>query len=361
MRARERFAAGVIVVAVAARLAGSQGFDRRQVERLENALRQEGEAVVALADAADDSPDPDDFSLTWRSDFFKAQSGTFVPFIVGIAAKGRRVPAALLYVRVARRAADGGDGRARRTPATERSSYPFEEIYPIEWSAAPGQPLRVVRGFSIAPGEYEVTVVVRERDRDGDRGRRPLAAVLRQPVSVPDYGTTALATSSVIVADRLTDLREPPAGPLAERPYVIGAREILPSADGDFRRSEELIVVFLIYNPAVTRDKHFDLEVEYHFFRKSPDAGGAPGAPPFGRDVPAALPGEVYVNRTEPQRFTPLVLGPPFDPAAGQPVMAGQGVPLSGFTVGDYRLAITVTDLVSGQSIERQIVFRVRS
>ena len=41
--------------------------------------------------------------------------------------------------------------------------------------------------------------------------------------------------------------------------------------------------------------------------------------------------------------------------------MAGQGVPLSGFTVGDYRLSITVTDLVSGQSIERQIDFRVRS
>ena len=310
MRARERFAAGVIVVAVAARLAGSQGFDRRQVERIEHALRQEGEAVVALADAIDDSSDPDDFSLTWRSDFFKAQSGTFVPFIVGIAAKGRRVPAALLYVRVTRRAAADSDGRARRTPAAERSAYPFEEIYPVEWSAPPGQLLRVVRGFSIAPGEYDVTVVVRERDRDGDRGRRPLAAVLRQPVSVPDFGTAALATSSVIVADQLTELREPPAGPLAERPYVIGAREILPAADGDFHRSEELIVVFLIYNPAVTRDKHFDLEVDDHFFRKSPDARGGPVAPSAGRDVPAALPGEVYVNRTEPQRFTPLVLGP---------------------------------------------------
>jgi hypothetical protein len=353
MRARERFAAGVIVaVAVAARLAGSQSLDRRQVERLEHALRQEGEAVVALADAADDTSDPADFSLTWRADFFKAQSGTFVPFIVGIAPKGRRVPAALLYVRLARRAAPS---------APTGTTYPFEEIYPIEWSAPPGQPLRVVRGFSIAPGEYDVTVVVRERDRSTDRSRRRLAAVWRQPLSVPDYGTPGLATSSVIVANDLTELAEPPAATLAERPYVIGAREILPAPDSVFRKAEELIVVFLIYNPTVTRDKHFDLEVEYHFFRKGPAARGGPGGPSPGRPVPAALPGEIYVNRTEPQRFTPVLLGPSFDPAAGQPVMAGQGVPLSGFAAGDYRLAITVTDVVSGQSIEREIEFSVRS
>src|SRR5687767_11345138 len=101
MRARERFAWGVLAaVAVGVRLAAAQNLDRRQLERLEEALRQEGQAVVALADASADEHPRADFSLTWRHDFFKAQTGTFVPFIVGIVAEERRVSAALLYVRV---------------------------------------------------------------------------------------------------------------------------------------------------------------------------------------------------------------------------------------------------------------------
>ena len=40
--------------------------------------------------------------------------------------------------------------------------------------------------------------------------------------------------------------------------------------------------------------------------------------------------------------------------------MAGQGVPLAGFQEGDYRLAIKVTDLSSGRSISREVMFTVR-
>jgi hypothetical protein len=40
--------------------------------------------------------------------------------------------------------------------------------------------------------------------------------------------------------------------------------------------------------------------------------------------------------------------------------MAGQGVPLAGFEEGEYRLAIKVTDMVSGRSIERHLLFTVR-
>jgi hypothetical protein len=125
-----------------------------------------------------------------------------------------------------------------------------------------------------------------------------------------------------------------------------------------FRRSEELIVVFLIYNPLVTTDKQFDLEVEYHFFRKS--AVGPLDQQPAVPAGLAALPGERYFNRTEPQRFNPAILGPPFDPGSGQPVMAGQGVPLAGFPEGDYRLLIRVTDRIARRSLERQVGFTVR-
>jgi hypothetical protein len=348
MRAGQRFAVGVLAaVAVGGRLVAAQTLDRRQLERIEQTLRQEGQAIVALADAAaQGSSGPADFSLRWHNDFFKAQNGTFVPFVVSIsvAAPQGKPPAALLYVRAARRAADESDGKRRpRRGADEPSAYPFEEIYPIDLAADAGNPVRIARGFSLSPGHYDLIVVVREREREDDRGRKRLAGVLRQALSVPDFSTGELMTSTVIVADRLTMLPSPgPSAQLQDRPYVVAGREIQPASDLLFRRDEELIVVFLVYNPAVRSDKHFDLEVEYHFFRNSG-------------------PGEAYFNRTEPQRFTPGSLGPQYDPSAGQPLMAGQGVPLAGFEDGDYRLAIKVTDLVSSRSLSREISFSVRS
>ncbi|MGH9373674.1 MAG: hypothetical protein ACRD15_19310 [Vicinamibacterales bacterium] len=364
MRARERFALGVLAtLAVGGRLAAAQTFDRRQLDRIERALQQEAQAVVELADASDD-PDPTDFFLTWRNDFFKAQAGTFVPFVVTIDTKSRKPPRVFLYVRVARRVpGDVGQRRGRRgTDSGDSTPHPFEEIYPVDLAGDRGQPTRIARGFAIEPGEYDLTVVVRERERREDRGRRRMAGVLRRELNVPDYSTPELTTSTIVLADELTMLDQaPPPGELTEHPYVIGLRDIQPAVDAVFRRTEELIVIFLVYNPSVRADEHFDLEVEYHFFRKASQGAGVPARPSGDRAAPAAQPGETYVNRTEPQRFNPQVLGTRFDPSAGQPVMAGQGVPLAGFQEGEYRLTITVTDLVSGQSIERQVLFTVGS
>ena len=151
-----------------------------------------------------------------------------------------------------------------------------------------------------------------------------------QPLTVPDFRNGELTTSSVILADRLTVLSAPlTADQLVERPYVIGQNEITPAADHRFRRSEELVVVFLVYNPTVTSEKHFDLQVEYHFFQRVRRAGSRrarrPGSHPPARD------GERYFNHTDPQRFNPAIMGAQFDPGAGHPVLAGQGIPLAGF------------------------------
>ena len=65
------------------------------------------------------------------------------------------------------------------------------------------------------------------------------------------------------------------------------------------------------------------------------------------------------MTRTNPQRFTPPVMGAQFDPAAGQPMLAGQGIPLSSFQGGEYRLGITVTDLLSRKKVSRDVTFTV--
>jgi hypothetical protein len=368
MRGRERFTQGLVVVLAISGHAAAQTLDRRQLERIEQTLQQEGRAVVALADAAMGRESlPADFALTWRHDFLRAQTGTFIPFVVAITPREARPSAVLLYVRASRQGADAGDDRraARdRRPGTGGESvvYPFEEIYPVDLPVEKGTSARVMRGFSLSPGDYDVTVVVRERERGEERGRRRMAAALRQTLRVPDFSTGELATSTIMLADGLTILREPlSAAELRQRPYVIGIRDIHPAVDSVLSRSEELIVVFLVYNPAVTAEQHFDLEVEYHFLRKnSAGSGGEFQTVAAPKDL-TILPGERYVNRTEPQRFNPAVLGAGFDPRSGQPVMAGQGVPLAGFQDGDYRLSIRVKDLVSGRTIERDVTFTVRS
>ena len=64
------------------------------------------------------------------------------------------------------------------------------------------------------------------------------------------------------------------------------------------------------------------------------------------------------MTRTNPQRFNPSLMGNRFDPV-GAPVLAGQGILLSSFEPGEYRLGITVTDLLSRKSLSRDVTFTV--
>jgi hypothetical protein len=355
----------------------------RRRERLTDSQRQEGQAVLAIADAAMGARQaelPADFRLRWRNAFLKAQQGTFVPFTLFVDSPGALPDGVLLYVRAVRRQSVSSDvrlpasaARATRTPRPPpgRSSstikpslgeveYPVDAIFPVDLKPESPHAASVSRGFSIAPGDYDVYVVVRERQAGVPVRNTPRAAVLSQPLAVPDFWNGELTTSSVILADRLTVIKEPlTADELVERPYVIGQNEVTPASDSTFRRAEELVVVLLVYNPTVTPEKHFDLQVEYHFFQLVGETS-TPEAVPSGSHPPARA-GERYFNHTDPQRFNPAIMGAQFDPGAGQPVLAGQGIPLGSFDRGDYRLAIKVIDLLSGKFVTRDVTFTVGS
>jgi hypothetical protein len=266
-----------------------------------------------------------------------------------------------MYVRAVRvgtpRVPSASEGRAAATEEGER--FAFDAIFPVPLSAPAGEPYRISRGFAVAPGEYDVYVTVRERPADplSSSPGRLKAAVLKRTLSVPDYWTVELSASTVMLADRIEVLKQP-LGPdeALERPYVIGLNDVKIATSSRFRKNRELIVVFVVYNPMVTADRRFDLQVDYHlFYRVPPGATGAP--PPDG--APQAREGERYVTRTEPQRFNPSVLGSRVDPGAGHPVLAGQGILLSSFQEGDYRLGITITDLLSRKTLTRDVTFTV--
>ena len=349
----------------------SQQYAAAQDEQLERLHRREGEAIIALADAAlAGQPVPSELTIRWQNDVLKAQQGTFVPFVVTIDPVSPAPTGILLYVRLvfrspitppsdadAARRNDRAAGSRRDDEANGPSAV--EEVYPIDLRAAPPGPIRITRGVAARAGEYDLVVVARERVDPGRPSAARRAGALTKRLALPDFTYPELTTSSVILADRLTVLPTAPAEEQAgERPYLIGLSEIQPAADTVFRQAEELIVVFLVYNPAVTPERKFDIEVEYHFFTKT---GGRPAEQQSSASGsrPPARDGERYFNHTKPQRFTPAIMGPQFDPTAGQPLMAGQGVPLAGFPEGEYRLSIQVTDIVTGKTIVRDVSFSV--
>lgn len=357
-RAPAAFTAGdlvrrVVLIATAAVMSASPAAlvdqsGRPRDVRVDAATRRAGEALVALADAyARGERVVSDFDLEWRNDFFKARPGTFIPFSVEFAAGALPEGSALLYVRVERLPSN----RSRtRTPA----AYAYETIFPLRIERSGGDRIHVRRGFAIAPGPYRVLVVL----RGTSAGAPPRTAVVERSLEVPDFWTGDLATSSIMLASRLEPLEEPvPAAELDEDPYAVGSHRIHPAESAVYNRQGELIVVFLVYNPAVGMDRQFDVQVDYHLFRKNPGGGVPPGAGQSA--VPATRPGEYYVTRTNPQRFTPSMMGPRFDPAAGAPVLAGQVIPLAGFEAGDYRLNIVITDLLSRRSLSRDVMFAV--
>jgi hypothetical protein len=330
--------------------------DGRRRDREDEVSQREGAALAGLVDAATSGRVASDFSIAWRNDFFKAQTGTFVPFTVTVAPAQLSAASALMYVRAMRR------GSAVSLGQSGQVRHPFELIFPVQLGGK-DEPVRITRGFALPPGEYDVYVALRERAPDLFASEPRLkAAVLKQPLSVPDFWAGELATSSVVLADRIDPLLEAPAGDDAlERPYVIGESEIHPAQGSSFGKSRELIVVFLIYNARISADRNFDVQVDYHLFRtmvKGAERGDVVEAGPLG-DHPAARAGERYVTHTAPQRFKPAMMGARFDLRTGDPMMAGQGILLSSFEEGEYRLGITVTDLLSRTVVLRDVTFTV--
>ena len=101
-RSGPRWALWMLALSVVSVTAASQGAGRvatRQRDQLVEGQRLEGQAILALADAAMASqrqPSPADFRIRWRNDFLKAQQGTFVPFTLVIEAPGALPGSALV-------------------------------------------------------------------------------------------------------------------------------------------------------------------------------------------------------------------------------------------------------------------------
>jgi hypothetical protein len=280
-------------------------------------------------------PAPTDIQMTITPFFLKSQEQrTFVPFAMTVT--GAPAADAAMMVRVV-------NPSAQPDPKTKKVEYPWEDIHFVPAAQLTGSNIRLNRVFMAAPGTYDVYVALKERlPEKAPKNQVAKMGVTKTQVTVPDFWSGELATSSVIVTDKVNMLTAAPSPEEArERPFVFGAQELIPAADPVFLKSEQLATFFQVYNASLDSAGKPNLLMEYNFHRKE---GGA----------------EKFFNKTNPQTISAANLPATFDPAKF-PVPGGIEVPLASFAEGDYRLEIKITDKNNNKTITRDVNFTVKA
>ncbi len=119
------------------------------------------------------------------------------------------------------------------------------------------------KAFILQPGRYRVDVMVRDVV-SGATGVRHLG------LQVPAFEPGKLATSSVVLAAKLEDMRERPAA----GPFVIGSTKVIPNLSGSFRRGQPLGIYLQVYNAGIDQTTlRPSVDVEYALFRDGKEVG----------------------------------------------------------------------------------------
>jgi hypothetical protein len=336
--------------------ASSIGLLAQKDKKQDEAQKKEIQGIVKIVDdLAAGQPAPNDLSVTWlREDQLKAQGNKqYVPFTVTIDPSKVSGGTVAFYWRVIAKTAMAApepavgqkkdDKKDKDKDKGKKPDYAYEDISFVPVTAGQN-PMRISRSFTVPGGNYDVFVVVKEPtpEKAPKNAPPPKISLLKQSVTVQDFWNGELATSTVILAQRIDPLPAPlTPQQQADRPYALGTMEILPAFDTKLSKKSELSTFMLIYNPKVDSANKPDVAVEYNFYQK---LAGAP---------------EKFFNKTNPQNLNAQTLPPQFDLAAGHQLQSGQAVPLASFPEGDYRLEIKVTDKIANKTLTKEIVFTV--
>ena len=367
-------AAGVLCAAVSVgRTASSQDRSEAQEEELIS-LRT---IIAAALTGQITTGGP----LDWANDSFKAyDQQTFVPFTLSVERSALSTSAVAMHIFVA---PQNGPTPASATASSAVPALPkaaFEDAYHVALGAPTADGVyEIRRGFSAPSGDYDVYVALSESGVSD--GTEPKTVLLKRAVSVPDLWSDTLATSSVILLDRIESLAAPlpPDQHLAD-PYVLGATRLVPRSDRRYLTDESLRTFFLIYNVGLMSDGLPDVTVEFNFY--TPSLGwatfweaiamltgyaGLSTIPPLTAAPLALLVSlgsglldeEVLFNTSATQTFNEQTLPDGFDYAGGHQLLAGQVVPLSSFPEANYRLEISITDRTNDATLTRNVDFSV--
>ena len=325
--------AGILIVGISVALGQAE-------EELTEAQEQELELLASLVSAAlEGQIIPPEEPVGWVNDFVKSsEQTTFVPFTFSVeqtmfSSRVEMAPTVALYVFAE---PQGG-------PTPSDSSVPiFEDAHHIDLDAPTAEGVYEIHGgFWGKAGDYDVYIALSESGVLDEDETETATMMFKRSLSVPNLWSGQLATSSVILAERIEVLAVPmPPDQLLANPYTLGTMRIVPKMTSEYASTGEFSSMLFVYNVGLTESGMPDVNVDYTFNTLGVEGNG-------------------YFNRTNPQRFNERTLPQGFDLTAGHQLIAGQEVSLSAFPPADYRLDIRVTDNTNGASLIRSVDFSV--
>jgi hypothetical protein len=281
-------------------------------------------------------PAPADAKLTFRNHFIKSNNNVYVPYSVDVEPGKLTTVPVVMYIRVVSKdpaAAAAAAAKAKSNARGGDASYAFEDVYFL-----PQVPTQVDRAMELPAGDFDVYVAMAERPKDKKAQATAKSTVLTHTLSVPALGT-ALTTSSVILAKGIEQAAAALTGQQQlEQPYTISGYKITPRFTTSIPKAEELVFVFFIYNEAAAANNKPDVDVDYLFYRAAE---------------------EKAFSKLATSSFNGTTLPGEFDISKGHQVFVGQGIPLTTFAPGDYKLEIKVTDKTNSATVTRNVPFTV--
>lgn len=287
-------------------------FAQAEPRKLSKDEEKEVKAITgAMANAVNGKPVSNDLGLTWvRSDALQAQAETnIVAFGITIDPAKAGSGNLLMAWRVLP-VEENADPKAKKKPAQPI----FENLSPV--TIAPGQtgPVFVARLFPAPAGKIEVLVGAKEV------GGKSNASLIREVITVPSLAGGDFMLSNVYVFRPRK--YETKLATVMENPYGTTEEETLPIADPKLKKDERLRLSGFVFNSTGP------VTCEYVMFKDG-------GSEPFKKYAPADI---------DPKR-------------SGIP----DGLPLTEFEPGKYRLEIKVTDKGTGKAVTQNVNFEVVS
>ena len=216
----------------------------------------------------------------------------------------------------------------RITTMTRRVQSTFEETVSIQTTAERmhqevGRSSVYNKSVPLAPGMYRLELVV--KDLVGET-----MGTYRTALRVPEFDDEALATSSLIIADKIERV---PIRSLGTGQFVIGSSKVRPRIDDSFKRDEKMGIYMQIYNLGQSEQtSRPEGNVTYQIARlDSPD--------------------ELLLNFTEDVNS---IRG-----ASSRQVVIEKLLPLQSLEPGEYRLSLLVQDDIKNESLAPTATFKI--
>ena len=281
---------------------------------------------------------PAQFPLAWVHEIFVAQfdETTAVYFTLGIDRSQLSTASVGMYVRVKDKSVpkNADDDSEDGSEGEIENPYVWNDLRFFE---VPDDGY-VMGSLAVPPGENEVFIAIKEAST-GAEDEVTKMSLLRHDLDTPNFSLPdkQLAMSSFMIGE--LEMKQPVATRVWDRHVILGALHVRPKLGSSFTKEDSLSLFFFIYGGQLTVAEQPDLQTSAQFYRVSPEGE------------------ETSFSAPITQAYDPDVLAKTGDYSGQVPAQFGVG--LEQFPAGDFRLEMTVTDMINDTMTTQNFKFSV--